>query len=259
MKHPILLLTCAALASLAPLPVLAAGAPAKTTAKPAQIDPNALGLLKRMSDTLAGARAFTFQSDAILQVPAVTGQFITVFSEGHVALQRPDKLAGHLGGEAPRFDFYYDGKTVSAFAPMTNVYSQTPAPPTIDAMLAGLERETGIRFPTAPLLFSDPYAILTRGLETGIVLGPTLVKGTLCTHLAFRSPGVNWEIWIAHRDALPYRLAVTFADRPGFPRTIIEFSHWNLHPWLWPSQFVFRKPAGAQEIPFLSVVHSAKR
>ena len=189
--------------------------------KSSLIDPNALSMLKRMSTALSKAKAFTFQSKSIHEVPAINGQFVTFFSEGEVALKRPDKIRARHGGDAPSFDFYYDGRTVSALAPMMKVFSTLEAPATIDEMLPGLSHETGIRFPSAPLLRKDPYSILTRGLLSGVVIGPTRVNGIECDHLAFRSPGVDWEIWIdSGPDALPRRLSVTFIDRPGLPRTV---------------------------------------
>jgi len=224
------------------------------------IDPNALSMLKRMSSALSNAKAFTFRSRSIHEVPAINGQFVTFFSEGEVALKRPDKIRARHGGDAPAFDFYYDGRSVSALAPAMKVFSTLEAPATIDEMLPGLSHETGIRFPSAPLLRSDSYSILTRGLLSAIVIGPTRVNGDKCDHLAFRSPGVDWEIWISTgSDALPRRLSVTFLDKPGLPRTVIEFSHWNLHPWLSNSSFVFHKPPGDREIPFAAVFHSADR
>jgi hypothetical protein len=226
-----------------------------------KIDPAALAPLKQMSATLAAAKAFTYQSKTILEVPAKTGQLLTFFSTGEIALRRPNKLRALLAGDAPAFDFYYDGDTVTAFAPATGVYSTKKAPSTLDAMLSGLKDETGIRFASSPLLYSDPYAIFTRGLLSAVVVGPSKVDGTVCEHLAFRSPGVNWEIWLEpDARALPRRIAVTFTDRENFPRTIVEFSRWNLHPWfLGDGAFVFRKPDGAKEIPFASVFKSAGR
>jgi hypothetical protein len=105
---------------------------------------------------------------------AKTGQFVTLFSTVEVALKRPDRLRARLSGEAPSFDFYFDGTTASAYAPATNVYSTVQAPPTIDAMLPAMEDETGIRIVSAPLLVSDPYAMLTRDLSSGVVVGPTV-------------------------------------------------------------------------------------
>ena len=224
------------------------------------VDPAALAVLKRMSSTLSSAKSFTFDSKSILEVPAITGQLVTLFSTGEVALRRPDKLRARLGGDAPAFDFTYDGTTVSALAPQTKVFSTSSAPSSIDAMLTGLTHETGIRFPSSPLLYSDSYTILTRGLLSGVVVGRTKVNGVACDHLAFCSPGVNWEIWIdAGSEALPRRLAVTFTDKPLFPRTVVEFSRWNLHPWLWNSSFVFHKPAGTHEIPFAAVLRASGR
>ena len=224
------------------------------------VNPKALAALKRMSDTLAAAKAFTYVSSSIFEVPAKNGQSITLFSNAKVALQRPDKLRGTLTGESPHFDFFYDGKTVAAFAPHTKAYSLKKAPATIDAMLPDLEEETGIRFVTAPLLLSNPFRVMTRGLTSAVVVGPAVVRGVACEHLAFRSPGINWEIWVESKPAaLPLRLAVTFTDRPNFPSTLVEFSNWNLSPWLGAGDFVFHKPRGAARTPFLSVMKSTGR
>jgi hypothetical protein len=224
------------------------------------IEPQALEILKRMSTTLGAAKAFTFHARSVIEVPIRTGQFITLFSSAEVSLKRPDKLRARLRGEAPHFDFYFDGTTASAFAPKDKVYSATKAPPTIDTMLPELQQETGVRFVSSPLLFSDPYEVLTRKLISGVVVGSTAVHGIPCYHLAFRSPGVNWEIWIeAGKRALPWRLAVTFTDRTNFPRTLVEFTRWNLHPWLNSRHFAFSKPAGGREIPFVAVLQPRSR
>lgn len=254
------LLVCCILASILPDTRAEVSAPRARTSPSSRIDPQALEILKRMSMTLSAAKAFTYRSRSIIEVPARTGQFVTLFSSAEVALRRPDKLRARLTGEAPNFEFYFDRSTASAFAPGAKVYSVTKAPATIDMMLPELQRETGIRFISAPLLFSDPYEVLTRRLMSGLVVGTGVVNGMPCHHLAFRSPGVNWEIWIeSGRRALPWRLAVTFTDRTNFPRILVEFISWNLHPWLRTSEFVFRKPAGAREIPFLSVIRPNAR
>lgn len=228
--------------------------------KASSIDPQALAILKRMSNTLSAARSFTYKSSNTKEVPASNGQFLTFFSTVEVALRRPDKLRVHVTGEGPHFDFYYDGITASASAPENNVYSTAKAPPTIDGMLPELENETGIRISSAPLLFSDPYKVLERGISSAILVSPATVHGVPCEHLAFRSPGVNWEIWIESASrALPRRLAVTYTDMPGFPRTLIEFTDWNLHPlFLRTKSFVFKAPTDGKEIPFQGVLKSEK-
>lgn len=249
MKHP-LLLTLVGL-------LLGGSLSAKEASS---VDPNALSLLKRMSTTLSATKSFTVETHSIMEIPSISGQFLTLFPEGKIFLRRPDKVRAQLGGDAPPFDFFYDGAAVSAMAPHTKVYSTVKAPSGIDEMLSGLQKETGIRFPSSPILNSDPYAVLSRGLLSAVVVGPCKVHGIECDHLAFRSPGVNWEIWIdAGAKALPRRLAVTFTDKPNLPRTIVEFSAWNLHPLLFDSWFVFHPPAGFKEIPFKAVLKASDR
>ncbi len=223
-------------------------------------DQRALTELQRMSASLAAAKAFTYRSQTFVEVPSEDGQMLTFLSRASVALQRPDKIRALLTGEAPHFDFYYDGSTVTAFGPANNVYSVAKAPPSIDAMLPALQQETGIRFASSGLLFSNPYKVLTQGLRSAVYVGAVSIDGTPCEHLAFRSKGVNWEIWIESGPrALPRRLAVTYTDRPNFPRTLVQFSDWNLRPWLGARAFVFHPPAGSHEIPFLSVLSPAAR
>jgi hypothetical protein len=232
--------------------VTAEESPSPKIAAP-RLDQNALDQLKRMSVALGAAKAFTFQTNSTVEVPAKTGQFITLFATSEFALQRPNKLRVRVTGEVPNYDFFYNGQTVTAFAPNHNLYSVENAPGTIDAMLPVVEKETGIHFASAYVLFSDPYAVLTKDLFSAVVVGSDVVQGAPCEHLAFRAPGVNWEIWIeSGTRALPRRLVITYTDVMNFPRFLVEFSHWNLNPWLSNADFEFKKPAGVTEIAFLA-------
>jgi hypothetical protein len=225
----------------------------KTGAANPHLEQNALDQLKRMSVALGAAKAFTFRTSSTVEVPAKTGQFITLFANSEFALKRPNKLRVKVSGEVPNYDFIYDGSTVSAFAPNNNLYSVSQAPPTVDAMLPVVEKETGIHFASAYVLFSDPYAVLSKDLSSAVVVGSDTVQDVPCEHMAFRAPGVNWEIWIeSGARALPRRLVITYTDVTNFPRFLVEFSHWNLNPWLSDADFEFKKPAGAKEIAFLA-------
>jgi hypothetical protein len=236
-------------------PAKAAPQPSGTAAQPGRVmEQPALDELKRMSAALGAARAFTCKARGTVEVPAQkTGQFITMLGTSEVALQRPNKLRVRVAGEVPNFDFYYDGTNMVAYASQNKVYSITKAPGTIDEMLKVVEEKTGIHFAASDMLFSDPYAELTKGLTSAFVVGKATVEGVACEHLAFMNPGVHWEIWIdAGKSALPQRLAVTYADVQNFPRRLVEFSDWNLQPKLAESDFVFHPPPDAQQIGFIS-------
>jgi hypothetical protein len=234
-----------------PEPAVQPGRP--ETAPTPFMEQRALDLLKRMSATLGAAKAFTYHSRSTVEVPATTGQLITLFATSDVALERPNKLRIHVTGEVPNFEFYYNGTNIAAFAPKNQVYSVASAPDTIDAMLKFVMDKTGIYFPSADVMYSDPYAMLTKDLTSAFVVGPTTVDGAPCEHLAFMGPGVNWEIWIGTgKSALPRRLVVTYTEVQNFPRFLVEFSDWNLKPTLAASRFVFQKPSNATQIEFSS-------
>ena len=215
------------------------------------MEQRALDLLKRMSATLGAAKAFTYRSRSTVEVPAKTGQFITLFATSDVALERPNKLRVHVTGEVANFEFYYNGTNIAAFAPKNQVYSVASAPDTIDAMLKLVMDKSGIYFPSADVMYSDPYAVLTKDLTSAFVVGPATVDGVPCEHLAFMGPAVHWEIWVATgQSALPRRLEVTYTEVQNFPRFLVEFSNWNLKPKLAANRFTFKKPANATQIEF---------
>ncbi|MGD0231831.1 MAG: DUF2092 domain-containing protein [Syntrophorhabdales bacterium] len=225
------------------------GQPEKAPAP--MMEQRALDLLKDMSKTLAAAASFTYRSSSAVEVPAKTGQFITLFAISQVALERPNKLRVSVAGEIPNFEFYYNGTSVAAYASKTNVYSLAGAPGTIDAMLKFVEEKTEIHFPSADVMFSDPYAMMTEGLTSAFIVGPATVDGFPCQHLAFMAPGINWEIWIdTGKSPLPRRLVVTYTDVQNYPRFLVEFSDWNLKPRLTPALFAFKKPPNAKQIEF---------
>jgi hypothetical protein len=238
----------------APAPPSALAQEAPQTPAPAPImEQRALDRLQRMSATLSAAKAFTYRSRSTVEVPATTGQLITPFATSDVALQRPNKLRVHVTGEVPTFDFYYNGRTIAAFAPKNQVYSVANAPDTIDTMLPFVMEKTGIQFPSADVMYGDPYAVLTKDLTSAFVVGPTMMEGVPCEHLAFMGPGVHWEIWIeTGQRALPRRLVVTYTTVQNFPRFLVEFADWNLKPKLMAGRFVFNKPSNATPIEFVS-------
>ncbi|MGH8065487.1 MAG: DUF2092 domain-containing protein [Candidatus Entotheonellia bacterium] len=208
-----------------------------------------------MSATLGAAKAFTYRSRSTVEVPTNTGQLIMLFATSDVTLARPNKLRVHVTDEVLNFDFYEDGTTIAAFAPTHQVYSVASAPPTIDATLTFVRDNTGIAFPSADVMYSDPYAVLTKDLTSAFVVGPATVEGVPCEPLACMGPEVHWEIWIEPgQRALPRRLVVTYTTVQNFPRFLVEFSDWNLQPKLGAIRFVFNTPRNATQIEFVSPI-----
>src|SRR5208337_2235246 len=93
-------------------------------------------------------------------------------------------------GDGPPSDFYYDGKTMEAFAPTQNLVATAPAPPTIDATLKAAYDKAAIYFP-----FSDvtPYQCCSAHLNSRLALVSFTVvnvKRSLSKRVTARSKGL---------------------------------------------------------------------
>jgi hypothetical protein len=214
------------------------------------IEQHALDRLKQMSDGLIAAKAFTYKSNGIVEMLADTGQFLTFITEADVALQRPNKLRVNVSGDVPPFQLYFDGAKASVFDPQKNIHAAATQPiATIDELLEFAATKAKVNFPSSDFMYSDPYAIMTKGLTDAIIIGDVMVNGVLCEHFAYMDPAINWEIWIAKdKKALPMRLAMTYKQAPNSPRFFVEYKDWNLNPTLKASTFVFKAPANAQQL-----------
>jgi hypothetical protein len=158
-----------ALALLSPLTIGAAfsqekaSAPASATPAPATtstrvMEQGALDLLKKMSAKLAATPEFVVRTRSSTEAPGGTGQFLTFFTESVVAVKRPNKLSAEIRGDAPPFDFYFNGEKMTAYEPTHKLYATTDAPKTIDELVPFAAKTAGILLPFEDVLYSDPYA-----------------------------------------------------------------------------------------------------
>ena len=224
---------------------------ASATNAPSPVD-HALGLLKASCDKIAAAKAFTFKTHSMVEVPSpVGGQLINYFFVSEVGVQRPNKLFSKKTGDGPAFNVYYNGKTFSAVDEKLGLYAHIDAPPTLDELIPFVMDRTGIYFPCADILYSNPYEKLTNGLTYAYWVGKSEVGGIECDHLAFSGPGIDWQIWVGpQQDPLPRRLSVTLTSEERQPRFLVGFSEWDLKSSLPAKDFEFTAPKKLKEIEF---------
>lgn len=211
----------------------------------------ALALLKPAADKLSAAKAFTFKTYSMVEVPSPPGQLINYFFSSEVAVQRPNKLCSKKTGDGPAFDLYYDGKTFSGVDEKQGLYAQMDAPATLDELIPVVMEKTGIYFPSADMLYSDVYGNLVKDLTHAYWVDKSTVDGVVCDHLAFAAPGIEWQIWVGpEKDPLPRRLMVTMLSKERQPRFMVTFSDWDFKSSLPAKDFAFKKPKEAKQIEF---------
>jgi hypothetical protein len=217
-----------------------------------RLQQKALDILKAASDKLAAAKTLSFSALIEEEGPALDSALPLQFSmTAKVALQRPDRLFVQTRGAGQATEFFYDGKTMTAWMPEQNLVAVAPAPPSIDAMLEAAYDTAAIYFPFTDLIVTDPYKDLVDGLTVAFYMGRSdVVAGTTTDMIAFGNDGVFVQAWIGADDNLPRRLRAVFLDDPATLRHDLVLSDWKLGARLPPVTFVARSAAGAPKIPF---------
>lgn len=227
-------------------------APAGKAATPAsELESKAMDLLRAMSANLTAAKSMSFTAVTTYESPSRVGPSLAYATSSEVLLQRPDRLRVVTLGDGPPAEYYYDGKTLTAFAPAENLVAVTPAPPTIDAMLKQAFDNAAIYFPFADVVGADPLKAITEGLTKAFYIGQSkVVGGTTTDMIAIVSDTMFMQIWIGADDKLPRKMRAVFRGDPLQLRHQVELSNWKLDPVIAAEAFASVNAANAKKIDF---------
>ena len=108
--------------------------------------------------------------------------------------------------------------------------------------------------PGSDLVYKDAFTRLTTGLTSAFIVGPSVIDGVPCNHLAFRNAEVDWQIWIQDGDKpLPRKLVVNSKQMPQSPEFVMLLSKWNPAPKFTAATFGFVPPKSSSKIEFMPV------
>jgi hypothetical protein len=204
-------------------------APPGRLAPAIELEPRALNILKGSCDKLAAAKTLSFKAVASEESPSRLGPPLAYYTTSEVTLQRPDLLRVLSPGDGPRNEFYYDGRTMTAYSPGDNYVARAGAPGTIDAMLEAAFKSAQIYFPFEDLLVADPYKGLAEGLRVAFYVGESMsVGGTRTYIVAYANDHVFVQAWIGVDDRLPRRLQAVYRSDPLQMRHSVDLSDWKL-------------------------------
>ena len=215
------------------------------------IEQAALAMLKATTQRLAGARTLSFTAVTTYESPARNGQPLYYATLSQVAVSRPDKLRVITPGDGPASDFYYNGKTMMAYAPHENLVAVADAPPTIEAAMKEAYDKAAIYFPFAEVITDNAYKNLSEGLTYAFVVGQShVVDGVVTDMVAISNSNVQAEIWIGVDDGLPRMIRATYPKDPTDSRYEIEFTHWKLNVPLKAADFTSATALKAPRMQF---------
>ena len=218
------------------------------------IDPDALQILKGMTDYLGSLHEFSIHTENTYEDVLESGQKIQFGFSTDIVVQRPNKMrAQRVEGTAHQL-FIYDGAKLSMHESGGDFFATVDVPNTIDDFLHFARDRLDLVPPAGDMVFTNAFELLTAGITSGFVVGEAEIGGVTCYHLAFTTPVVDWQVWIAAGDTpLPHKYVLTTRDDPAQPQFVTMISDWNTKPKIAEGTFVFDPPATAREIDFIQV------
>jgi hypothetical protein len=152
----------------------------------------------------------------------------------------------------------FDGKAVTVFSPMKNMYASTEVQGDIDFAIRYFVGDLRMRLPLAMLWVTTLPRELEQRLIGADIVETSVIQGTPCVHVAGRGESVDFQVWIPTTgDPLPLRIILTYKDAEGQPQFWANFSDWSTSPNLSGTLFSLDIPKDAQRIEFLSRVARA--
>jgi hypothetical protein len=221
--------------------------PSPPDARPV-VEPEAIAALVRMGAYLRALPAFGVRAETSTDEVLDTGQKIQLDSVVDIRARRPDRLRADVVSERKQRVFYYDGTTLTLYAPRVKLYAAVPAPPTIRETIDMAGERLGLDLPLADLFLWGTERAPTGDITRADHLGPGRIDGVECDQFAFRQAGVDWQVWIQKgASPVPRKLVITTTAEPAQPQYIAVL-RWELSPTHDEAMFTFVPPPDAQKI-----------
>ena len=228
------------------LSMLSQGALAQDEPAEPAVDPEAIAALDAMAAHLHTLQTFRLIVTTTIDDVVEGGQLVETGGRSVFDVRRPDRMKVIVANDKSERVFYFDGTTVTQFAPALGFYSTFEAGPTIADMLDMAEEKYGVEVPLADLFYWGTERSNVDTITAAFAVGDGRIGGETCNQYAFRSDVTDFQVWIRkHGDPLPCRLVIVTTDdeaRPRYTATI----EWNLEPLIGDATFAFTPPPGAE-------------
>jgi len=220
------------------------------------VDSKAVNALRTMGAYLRTLKSFGVDVKGARDEVMSDGQKILITGTVKYLVRTPDRLRAEINTDRKQRTIYYNGKTMTLYAPRMHYYSTVNAPPT-NAQLLDTLRAKGVELPIADLFLWGTPRDGVKDLTQARYIGPSSVDGIQTDQYAFRQEGTDWQIWIEQGSRpLPRRLVITSVDKEEAPQYFATMM-WDLTANTDDANFVFTPPKDAKSIPWNKSTYAA--
>jgi hypothetical protein len=239
---------------LAVLLLAAPAAPFAQTAEPDEsaaevpVQAEAVEALDRMAAHLRTLKSFTLIADTREDDVLDSGEKLEMGGRSIYKVRGNDRLFLSRSDDQAVRDYYYNGKTVTQWAPNLGYYNVFEAPATTVEMLDLAFEKYGVAVPLADLFYWGTERSNVKSVSSAYFVGEGSVNGATCNHYAYRTTGVDWQVWIRKEgEPLPCKLVITDTEEASKPQYGATLT-WSTADTLDDKTFEFTPPEGAREI-----------
>ena len=223
------------------------------------VDSRAVNALRTMGAYLRTLKSFGVDVKGARDEVMADGQKILISGTVKYLVRTPDRLRAEINTDRKQRTIYYNGKTMTLYAPRMHYYSTVNAPPTVMQMLDTVRAKYGVELPIADLFLWGTPRDGVSDLKQARYIGPSTVDGIQTDQYAFRQEGTDWQIWIEQGSRpLPRRLVITSVDKPESPQYFATMM-WDLTANTDDANFVFEPPSDAKSIPWKQTTTASAR
>ncbi|KRG69119.1 DUF2092 domain-containing protein [Pseudoxanthomonas dokdonensis] len=216
------------------------------------VDPTVVARLDDMGKYLRSLKSFTVKADTWDEMVTEDLQKLQFGGSIEYRAQRPGGLYAHIKTDRKDRELFYDGKTITLYAPRMKYYASLPAPPDLSGMVA-VAQEHEWDLPLADLFLWGTDIARRTPMSSAIYVGPAKMGDAVLDQYAVRQGDVDWQVWLSRGDApLPRKLVMTANNDPARP-AYTAVLHWDTQAKVAASDFTFSPPEGAEEIEVVTV------
>ena len=214
----------------------------------AERDARAIAALSAMGKYLRTLKEFRVRSETSKDEVLENGQKLQFSGSVDYRVRQPDRLRAEVKNDIGHRLFFYDGATLTQYAPRLGYYAIVKTPATIAATLRQASEKFDLEVPLADLFFWGSEQSGIEDIREASVIAASSINGVACDHYAFRQDDVDWQIWITRgAKPLPLKLVITTKDEPSQPQFTALFK-WETQPKFDQATFAFTPPKGAKKI-----------
>jgi hypothetical protein len=215
-----------------------------------KVTPDALAALERMGEHLKMLHEFTFSAATTSEDVLEHGEKVMIGGNITYHVKTPDRFSLDIVTDKRERHYFYNGKTVTVYAPALKFYSSFPAADTISKTIKEAEETYDVEVPLADLFYLGTKGSKAdaSNIISAFYVSDSTINGAVCAHYAYRTATAHFQVWIPKDgEPLPCKIVRDIIDDPVRPQYTAVLT-WKPNETFGEDVFNFTPPADVEMI-----------